>query len=61
MSEDELPLDQETLIVSYALFMLICEHHAEHEGEPLVLTAEQVCDLAGCALGYEYAGQRPGE
>ena len=60
MAQETEDLDIETVEISVALFMLVNAWHAEHEGEPLTLTAEQVCDLAGCALGHEYAGQGTG-
>jgi hypothetical protein len=44
------PDDEETQIeISWDLFQKISNYHAEHSGEPMTLTAAEVCDLAGCA------------
>jgi len=48
-------MDDWELHVGDDLFTKINRWHGEHEGEPLTLTASEVCELAGCARGGEYA------
>ncbi len=40
--------ENEEITVSYDLFIKVNNWHGEHPGEPLILTADEVCDLAGC-------------
>jgi hypothetical protein len=41
--------DETQIEISWGLFQKINNYHADHPGEPMMLTAAEVCDLAGCA------------